>query len=89
MYYKNTTRGQVKGTTWGAMRPPERPPFGRGAGRRARVQKYRGLQFILKTNARGSPTHTKTSSELTWSVETPVPVAAWEGKIKTQQRDKL
>ena len=39
----------------GAMRPPERPPFGRGAGRRARVPKYKGFAVHKKRNARGSP----------------------------------
>ena len=55
MSYKNTTQGQVKGTTWGAMCPPERPPFGRGTGKCVRVPKYKGFAVHFKKNARGSP----------------------------------
>ncbi len=59
---KQYITGQVKGTTWGAMRPPEKTPFGRGAGRRARVQKYKGFAVHGETKMQGVPlTHTKSS----------------------------
>ena len=38
MYYKNTTRGQVKGTTWGPCAPPRDCPSG-GARGGARARK--------------------------------------------------
>ena len=51
--------GQVKGTMWGAIGPPESPS--EHTGRCTRVQKYRGLAVHSKKMQGVSPTHTKTS----------------------------
>ncbi len=50
--------GQVKGTTWGAMRPPERQPFGRGTEVSVRASMQRvGSSFLKK--CKRFPLHTQ------------------------------
>ena len=75
----NTTlqHGPSEGdSVWGPCDPPrDRASFGRGAGRCARVPKYKGFAVHKRKKARGFTYTHKTSLNLTSSTGGPVPVA--------------